>query len=57
MKNKLEFTMEGGKGDKEITIYGKNLRILVDYDDVNHPKVDKDVKKMLDILNKHWNEK
>ena len=28
-------------GDKEITIYIKGIRVLIDYDDVNHKTADK----------------
>lgn len=47
--------------DKSIRIlensnsYGA-LCIDVDFDDVEHDKVEKKVKKMIDILNKHWND-
>lgn len=41
--------------DKYIVVHGKNLRIEVDYDDVNHKKVEKDLAKMVKILNEHWN--
>ena len=41
--------------DKRIGIYGPDeLYIEVDYDDVNHSLVKKGVKKMLKILNEHW---
>jgi hypothetical protein len=42
--------------DKDIIIYGTNLAIKVNYDDVLHRLVRKDVKKMLKILNKYWDE-
>lgn len=42
-------------GDKEIFVYGKNLRLNIDYDDVDHEKVRNDLHKMLTILNKYWN--
>jgi hypothetical protein len=40
--------------DKEMEIYGPDLTIRVDYDDVDHKAVENNVKKMLKILNENW---
>lgn len=40
--------------DKWIEIEGPDLSIRVDYDDVNHKAVRKNVKHMLEILNSMW---
>lgn len=32
------------------------LRIMVDFDDVNHPVIKKKMKKMVKILNEHWSD-
>jgi hypothetical protein len=40
--------------DKSITIVGPEITIAVDYDDVNHPQVRKDIKKLVKILNENW---
>lgn len=41
--------------DKEIEITGPfELRLLIDYDDVNHPRVDRDARKLVALLNAHW---
>lgn len=41
--------------DKRFKITGPDdFKLLVDYDDVDHKEVDKQTKKMVDILNKHW---
>lgn len=43
--------------DKEVEVMGpKDFRMMVDYDDVNHSQVEKITEKMIDILNKHWND-
>lgn len=42
-------------GDKErVIIIGKHLKLSIDYDDVDHDKVDKAIKKLLKILNENW---
>lgn len=40
--------------DKWFEIEGPDIRILVDYDDVNHKEVDKQARKMVKILNENW---
>ncbi len=40
--------------DKWVEIEGPGLSIRVDYDDVDHNTVEKNVKKMLKILNENW---
>jgi hypothetical protein len=41
--------------DKFITINGPDtLIIAVDFDDVYHPQIRKDVKKLVKILNENW---
>jgi hypothetical protein len=41
--------------DKEIVVVGPNdLMISVDYDDVDHKQVEKDIRKMVEILNTYW---
>lgn len=52
-------------GDKTIEIYGPPnprdpdgyfdvLCICVDYDDVNHPSIRRQARKLVAILNEHW---
>jgi hypothetical protein len=41
-------------GDKEITVTGGALYMQIDFDDVDYDAVENHVKKMVDILNKHW---
>lgn len=40
--------------DKRFEIYGPDITILVDYDDVDHATVDERAKNIVDILNSHW---
>jgi hypothetical protein len=41
--------------DKRVEIQGPDyLHIFVDFDDVNHAEVRKQIKQMVAILNKHW---
>ncbi len=40
--------------DKWIEIEGPDLSIRVDYDDVDHISVERNVKKMLKLLNESW---
>lgn len=41
--------------DKRVTIEGPDyLRIYVDFDDVNHAEVRKQIKQMIALLNQHW---
>ena len=41
--------------DKRVEIQEPDyLRILVDFDDVNHVEVRKQIKKMVTLLNEHW---
>jgi hypothetical protein len=41
--------------NKSITINGPDtLTIAVDFDDVYHPQIRKDVKKLVKILNENW---
>ncbi len=55
MSNKFKLLGEG-TWDKGLTVEGPfELNITIDYDDVNHGKVDKEAKKLIKILNKHWN--
>lgn len=45
------------KGDKDIFIHGPDSFVItVDYDDVYHAQVRKDVIQLLNILNKYWNQ-
>jgi len=45
------------KYDKDILVEGPNeLRVKVDFDDVDRTSVEKDMKKMIKILNDHWND-
>lgn len=44
------------QSDKDFSVEGgDSLYMRVDYDDVDHKTVDKEIKKMVDILNKYWN--
>lgn len=40
--------------DKQFAINGPDVTLLVDYDDVDHSSVDKAVKRLVKILNEHW---
>jgi hypothetical protein len=41
--------------DKRVEIQGPDyLRIFVDFDDVNHAEVRKQIKQMVTLLNEHW---
>lgn len=40
--------------DKSFTIEGPEIRLVVDYDDVYHVLVDREAKKIVKILNAHW---
>jgi hypothetical protein len=40
--------------DKRFEIYGPDIRIFVDYDDVDHKTVDQQAEKIVHILNEHW---
>jgi hypothetical protein len=41
--------------DKHVVITGPDyFRLAVDFDDVNHAEVRKQIKKMVAILNAHW---
>jgi hypothetical protein len=55
-----KFKVEGiGTWTKDLGIVAPDnccLAIQVDYDDVNHDDVDKDVRKLVKILNEHWND-
>lgn len=44
--------------DKDIEIEDSEyeIKLTVDYDDVNHPVVKKLAEKVVRILNKHWDE-
>ncbi len=42
--------------DKDICVTSEELTLKVDYDDVDHKTVKKAMKKMVKILNKHWND-
>lgn len=41
--------------DKSFTIDGPDIYLVVDYDDVDHKTVDREAKKVVNILNAHWN--
>ena len=41
--------------DKEFVIEGP-IELIVDYDDVNHKEVDQLSRKVVQILNEHWEE-
>ncbi len=49
--------------DKSVVIYGPgaddwdSLTITVDFDEVDHESIAEQVKKMVSILNAHWNDK
>lgn len=54
MKKKL-FVIETHDGaDKSFQIYGADIDLIIDYDDVNHDQVDKMSRKLVRILNEHW---
>ncbi len=59
-KRKLEFVIDDEKyWDKRIEINSSNLRIFVAFDDrtvAQDKLIRRDLKKMVDILNKHWND-
>jgi hypothetical protein len=41
--------------DKRVEVTGPDyLRFFVDFDDVNHAEVRKQIKKMVALLNEHW---
>jgi hypothetical protein len=43
--------------DKRVEITGPDyLQLFVDFDDVNHAEVRKQIKKMVALLNKHWDD-
>jgi predicted RNA-binding Zn-ribbon protein involved in translation (DUF1610 family) len=43
--------------DKDITVrVGNHLVLSVDYDDVDHTQVEDDLKKMVAILEQHWDD-
>lgn len=43
--------------DKDVPVQGPgDLRLLVDYDDVDQDEVKPAMEKMVAILNKHWND-
>lgn len=50
MKIELEITAD----EKRIIMYIKNTILFVDYDDVDHKKVKKDLKKIIRILEDNW---
>lgn len=41
-------------GDKEKVLFVGSLKISIDYDDVDRYRVDKDISKLIDILNNHF---
>lgn len=46
-----------GTTSKELLVEGPEdfgLGIQIDYDDVDHPQVEKDARKLVKILNEHW---
>lgn len=56
-KPKKPFTIiPYGPVDKWIELAGPELNIRVDYDDVQHSQVKKNMRKMIDILNAHWDD-
>ncbi len=40
--------------DKEIRVRGPGIDLRVDYDDVDHLDVRRQLRRMLEILNRHW---
>jgi hypothetical protein len=40
--------------DKKIVVDGPGVRLEVDYDDVDHRAVARGTKRMIDLLNAHW---
>lgn len=40
--------------DKRFNIVNDEITLIVDYDDVNHKEVDKAARKLVKILNEHW---
>lgn len=40
--------------DKRFRIMGPEIDLLVDYDDVDHKEVDRAARKLVKILNEHW---
>ena len=59
MKNKFAVDKFAGH-DKEVVITENgsddwsDLRIAVDYDDVNHYEIDKKIDRLIELLNTHW---
>lgn len=56
---KKEFNIESYKKyDKDIQVNGPgDLRLTVDFDDVDQKSVEEKMNKMINILNDHWNDK
>lgn len=56
MPKKLFHIERHTTADKEFRILcpGDDLGLTVDYDDVNHPAVDRAARKLVKILNEHW---
>jgi hypothetical protein len=46
----------GGDGKRKWITGPMDASIEIDYDDVNHQRVDKDIKQLVQILNEHWKE-
>jgi len=40
--------------DKSFMIFGPDIDLKVDYDDVNHKEVDKAARRIVTILNENW---
>lgn len=54
MKNLKKFRMNRpGDFDKSFAIYNEDIRLSVDYDDVDHPKVRRVAKRVLEALNNY----
>jgi hypothetical protein len=58
LANRGKFTVKPFTNiDKYVEITGPDyLRLLVDFDDVDHAEVRKQVKRMVAILNENWGE-
>lgn len=59
MPKKLWQAQEHGTADKRFEITGPSsyeggLLLYVDYDDVDHDRVEQELEKLLNILNAHW---
>lgn len=54
----MKFKFNPSPGDKEAQLEGPiEANIFVDFDDVDHTTVEREVRKLCALLNKHWNKK